>query len=308
MEYKVFKLVDGQYVEHLVNGEPPRPVLARNADGVESVSVLTLSFSAYQTLIVPVAGAGVQQTTPAPPPMNTTAAPKPPPVTAAPLRAETLPARPTPPPTPPSRKIDLALVVGVALGGVVLLSCCALAVHMYRARSQERRRPLGSKASQLRGTLTESLLSGGAVIETSDSSEPTHSQDTTPPSSDRMKLTKAQMAALRPPPLEPSALVIQGDLIMGDGSNPPSNAPSDIDREEVEERILAGGGTLFRPVLDSDHVTLQADLMMLDTSESPAPSYTPSMDDLFDDEDVRAPGQVTSGCMTTTNPSDHLRP
>jgi len=135
---------------------------------------------------------------------------------------------------------------------------------------------------------------GGAVISASDSSA-TPSTDTTPPGTSSMQLTKAQQKALRPKAVEAStSLAVQADLIMGDGSNPPSYEPSEIDREEVEERILAGGGTLYpRPELESDFVTVQADLMLVDPFESPAPSYAPSMADDVDYDDERGPGQVS---------------
>jgi len=90
---------------------------------------------------------------------------------------------------------------------------------------------------------------------------------------------------------------------MADGSNPPSYAASEIDREEVEERILAGGGALYprpemdsRPMLNADYVTIQADLMMADPFDSPGPSeYAPSLppSDIDFDDDERAPAQVS---------------
>jgi len=296
MEYKIFKIVDGQFVEHVVDGQAPAPQIATTASGAQVITVPTLTFSAYQTLIVPAGVVGT--TTPPPPPStNTTPAPPSPPPTTTPLRAETLPVQVKTTPAPSGAKLNMVLIAGVVIGGVVLLCTLATAVYVYWVR---RERGPGAKAKQLREAL---LVPGGAEVTPSDYSDTTPSQDTTPPSTESIKLTKAQIKALRPPLLEPSALVVQGDLIMGDGSNPPSYAPSEIDREEVEERILAGGGQVNydRPHLDDTHVTVQADLMMIDVDDlhrpfgsSPAPSYTPSMgNDDFDDDDERAPGHVS---------------
>jgi len=289
MEFKVHKLVNGVFVPH-----PFPPVMVVDPlTGIKTMSVKTLGFSVYMTLIVP-----VQRTTPATV-HNTTAAPRQTPRPVPSMRPETNPARPTPAPIEDA-KPDIVAIVGASIGGVIAICFLGTAVYVYRERYLDQRRP-GSKSKQLRGTITESLLSGGAVVSASDSSA-TQSHDTTPPGTGRMTLTKAQQKDLRPPALEEStSLVLQSDLIMADGSNPPSYAPSEIDREEVEERILAGGGNLYpRPQLDSELVTVQADLMLIDTFDSPAPSYAPSMADDFDDDDERAPGQVSFRFSSST--------
>jgi len=282
MEFKVHKLVNGVFVPH-----PFPPVIVVDPlTGIKTMSVKTLGFSVYMTLIVP-----VQRTTPATV-HNITAAPRQTPRPAPLLRPETNPARPTPAPIEDA-KPDIVAIVGASIGGVIAICFLGTAVYVYRERYLDQRRT-GSKSKQLRGTITESLLSGGAVVSASDSSA-TQSHDTTPPGTGRMMLTKAQQKDLRPPAFEVStSLVLQSDLIMADGSNPPSYAPSEIDREEVEERILEGGGNVYpRPQLDSEFVTVQADLMLIDTFDSPAPSYAPSMADDFDDDDERAPGQIS---------------
>jgi len=289
MEFKVHKLVNGEFVPH-----PFPPVMVVDpVTGVKTMSVKTLGFSAYMTLVVPVA-----RTTPVRVP-NVTAQIVPPAPTPPPLRPEAPLVRPTPAP-PPDPKTNIAAIVGGSIGGMILLCFLGTGIYVFRARYLAQ--PSGSKSKQLKGTLTESLL-GGHVVTASDSSA-TPSTDTTPPGS-RMQLTKAQQKALRPKMSEVStSLVVQGDLIMADGSNPPSYAPSEIDRDEVEERILAGGGSLYplpaensRPVLDSDFVTIQADLMMADPFDSPGPSeYAPSLPGDIEvdfDDDERTPGQVS---------------
>jgi len=281
MEFKVHKLVNGVFVPH-----PFPPVMIVDPlTGIKTMSVKTLGFSAYMTLVVP---AGM--TTPVRV-ENVTAAPRPTPKPVPSLRPETMPARPTPAPTE-SAKPNIAAVVGASIGGVIALCFLGTAIYVYRERYLHQR-CLGSKSKQLRGTITESLLGGGVVISASDSSA-TQSHDTTPPDTGRMTLTKTQQKSLRPKASEVmTSLVVQGDLIMADGSNPPSYAPSEIDREEVEERILAGGGNLYpRPDLDAAYVTVQADLMMMDPFDSPAPSYAPSMNDDFDDDEYE-PGQLS---------------
>jgi hypothetical protein len=288
MEFKVHKLVDGVFVPH-----PFPPVLVVDpVTGIKTMTVKTLGFSAYMTLIVPAA-----RTTPVIVP-NVTAQIVPRAPTPPPLRPAVAPVIPTPAPGPKPQS-NIPAIVGGSIGGVIFLCCLGTGIYVFRARQGAQLQ--GSKSKQYRGKLTESLL-GGHVVTASDSSA-TPSTDTTPPGS-TMRLTKAQQKILRPRISEiSSSLAVQGDLVMADGSNPPSYAASEIDREEVEERILAGGGALYprpemdsRPMLNADYVTIQADLMMADPFDSPGPSeYAPSLppSDIDFDDDERAPAQVS---------------
>jgi hypothetical protein len=288
MEFKVHKLVDGVFVPH-----PFPPVLVVDpVTGIKTMTVKTLGFSAYMTLIVPAA-----RTTPVSVP-NVTAQIVPRAPTPPPLRPAVAPVIPTPAPGPKPQS-NIPAIVGGSIGGVIFLCCLGTGIYVFRARQGAQLQ--GSKSKQYRGKLTESLL-GGHVVTASDSSA-TPSTDTTPPGS-TMWLTKAQQKALRPRTSEvASSLAVQGDLVMADGSNPPSYAASEIDREEVEERILAGGGALYprpemdsRPMLNADYVTIPADLMMADPFDSPGPSeYAPSLppSDIDFDDDERAPAQVS---------------
>jgi hypothetical protein len=294
MQTKVFRIVNGVLTTHPF---PPEFVVDP-LTGLKSMSVKSLGFSAYMVVIVP-----VETATTAPPSSSTTAPPStPPPVPQ--LRPETLTIGPTPAPVQEST-ISIALIVGVAIGGFIFLSLSCAGVYLYRSQDQRRG---GSKSKQLQGTLTESLLSGGAVVSASDSSA-TQSEDATPPGS--MQLTKIQQTYLRPKAFEimPS-LVVQGELVMADGSYPPSYAASEIDRDDIEASFFEGSHSVYpktnRPVLETDFVTVQADLVLInknddvDPLDSPAPSYTPSMaDDDTDEDEFGSPGKVSARLAET---------
>jgi hypothetical protein len=223
VELRVFKLVQGEWKLH-----PFKPAVD---PATGELSCKTLSFSQYAVFEVAVV---VQANT------TTTAAPV---VTTTPEPIQAPPEGTLPAPvigtTPYVEPFTIAASTGIiagALVGVTLVLCCVVVVFVRRRSAHQRLAALKYKVQDT--SKIENLLTQKAP------KAPSRVGSISDRASQLLASVRARQSGLRN--LQPQfyevepSLLIQSDLVMADGSAPPSYANSEIAREDAEEMILMG--------------------------------------------------------------------